>query len=509
MAEHARQLCQVRPPPSAARAASVSDFVARLTSGADKVEDVVTEVLDNLVVRDQGVSSVLEVFRSSALQTARARDRQRSIGLSSLQRPLFGVPVLVKANIAVAGEKLSCASRFLEHYVSPFAATVVRRLDEAGAVIVGQTNMDEFAMGSSCEHSIFGPTRNPYDLKRVPGGSSGGAAAAVALGLAPLSLGSDTGGSVRQPAGFCQVYGFKPTYGAVSRYGLVAFGSSLDQIAPLARSAADLKAVIQCISGRDPRDATSIDLPPSSQRWVPHSRVAGALSGLRVGVLRRDVQESCDLVVRQTFERSVQILADHGAQVTDVSFDRSAESLAAYYVLSSAEASSNLSRFDGLKFGSRAEGESLEQVVVRSRTLGFGPEVRRRICLGTFVLSSGYYAAYYGRALLVRRLLREEFERSFHGVDLILSPTSPSEPFLIGEQIGDPTRMYANDVFTIPASLAGLPALSVPVQAVGASVTGGLGLQLVGPHGSDMWLLDLAAALEGLGWCGISPGGDL
>lgn len=502
------QSAKVQPPPSSLPMLSASDLAWQHRAGALRVEETIERVLSDLESRDVDVSSVLKVFRPGALRKARERDQELVHGRNLNLCSLFGVPVLVKANIAVAGEKLSCGSRFLENYVSPFASSVVDRLEKAGAVVVGQTNMDEFAMGSSCEYSAYGPTRNPYDLSRVPGGSSGGAAASVALGLAPVSFGSDTGGSVRQPAGFCQVYGFKPTYGAISRYGLVAFGSSLDQISPMARTATDLKIAFQCVAGRDPRDATSIDLICPERTWGKQPGSASHLAGLRVGVLRKAVEESCEAVVRETFDRSLYALQSLGAELVEVSLERSAEALASYYVLSSAEASSNLSRFDGLKYGSRAGGESLDDVVIRSRSAGFGPEVKRRICLGTFVLSSGYYAAYYGRALLARRMLRAEFDRSFSSVDLILSPTSPTEPFRIGEQTGDPTCMYANDVFTIPASLAGLPALAVPVRTSGTSVTGGLGLQLVGPHGSDFWLLQLAEQLEELGWCGIEPAGE-
>ncbi len=475
----------------------------RHKSGEVEISQTIQRVLDHIEMLNPSVNAVVDVYSDRAL--SRARELQALSPESWERLSLLGVPVLVKANMAVAGEKLSCASRLLEGYVSPYSATVVEALESEGAIIVGASNMDEFSMGSSCEYSCFGPTKNPHDHSKEPGGSSGGAAAAAALGLAPLCLGSDTGGSVRQPASFCRVVGFKPSYGSVSRYGLVAFASSLDQISPVARSVADVRAAYSVLAQRDPRDATSCHFDPNDGSG-PQSG-SPELAQLRVGVPFRFVEEHVTSeATLLAFARAVEQLRQLGVQVCDVDLSSQERALAAYYVISSAEASSNLSRFDGLKYGRRAEGQSLDEVVCRSRTEGFGSEVKRRICLGTFALSAGYYEACYGKAMAVRRELRSEYARYFADVDLILTPTTPQPAFSLGEKTKDPTSMYTNDVFTISPSLAGLPAISVPRLCENGS---DCGFQLVGAYGADEHVLEVTQLLESSLWCGVrSKGGD-
>ncbi len=404
---------------------------------------------------------------------------------------LAGVPVAVKDNLATNDLCTTCGSRILEGYVSPYEATAVRRLREAGALVVGKTNMDEFAMGSSNENSAFGPVRNPVDLARVPGGSSGGSAAAVAAGYVPVALGSDTGGSVRQPASFCGVVGVKPTYGRISRYGLVAFGSSLDQVGVLSRSVVDAAEVLGVISGHDPRDSTS------SERDVPDlvGACSGDVDGLVIGVPEEYFPDTLDVQVRARCEAALERLEGAGATVRRVSLPHTRYAIPTYYVLATAEASSNLARYDGVRYGFRApEAATAEAVYCRTRTSGFGAEVKRRIVLGTYALSAGYYDAYYGRAQRVRERLAREFEEVFAGgVDVLFTPTSPTVAFPLGERVADPVSMYLSDVFTVTANLANLPAISVPVGEVDGLPVGG---QLIGPAWGESTLFRAAAALE-------------
>jgi aspartyl-tRNA(Asn)/glutamyl-tRNA(Gln) amidotransferase subunit A len=408
-----------------------------------------------------------------------------------VEGPLAGVPVAVKDNIATRGTLTTCASRILEGFRPPGDATVIERLNAAGAWVAGKTNLDEFAMGSSTEHSAFGPTSNPWDLSRVPGGSSGGSAAAVAAGLVPVALGSDTGGSVRQPAAFCGVTGLKPTWGRVSRSGLVAFASSLDQVGVFARSARDCARVLGVIAGRDPLDATTAAEP------VPDYEAAleGGIAGLSVGIVDGTL-EGLDAEMRESFERSLGIVRALGATVTRVALPSLGLSIAVYYVVANAEASANLARFDGIRYGRRAPGEqTLRESYVRSRTEGFGGEVKRRIMLGTFALSSGYHDEYYGRAQRARAKISAEFRAAFSGLDLIAMPTTPTVAFRKGEKLDDPLSMYLSDVYTAPANLAGIPAISV---SAGISSDGlPIGFQLLGPHFAEPLLLRAAAALEG------------
>jgi aspartyl-tRNA(Asn)/glutamyl-tRNA(Gln) amidotransferase subunit A len=406
---------------------------------------------------------------------------------------MAGVPVLVKDNVATLSLPTSCGSRILEGYVSPFEATAVARLRAAGAVVVGKTNMDEFGMGSSTEHSAFGPTRNPIDPTRVPGGSSGGSAAAVAAGVTRIALGSETGGSVRPPAAFCGIVGVKPTYGRVSRYGLVAFASSLDQIGVLGRSVDDAALALQTIAGRDPHDATSADIE------VPLYRAAGAvddaarpLAGLRVGLPKEYFPKSLDSRMRERLDAAVATLKRLGAEVKEVSLPHTEVAIPVYYVVAPAEASSNLARFDGVRYGMRADADVLHDMYERTRSGGFGPEVTRRILLGTYVLSAGYYDAYYRKAQEVRALIARDFAAVFSRVDVLFTPTTPTPAFPLGS-VSDPYEMYLSDIFTVTANLAGVPAMSLPVGRVDGLPIGG---QLIASHFGEAAMFRAAYALE-------------
>lgn len=403
--------------------------------------------------------------------------------------PLAGMPVALKDNIAATGFQLSCASRILEGYRAPFDATAVARLRAAGAAIVAKANLDEFAMGSSTEHSAFGRTRHPLDPARVPGGSSGGSAALVAAGAVPAALGSETGGSVRQPASFCGIVGVKPSYGRVSRYGLVAFGSSLDQIGICAADVATAGRVLAVISGRDPADATTADRDPFR---MPAD---ATVRGLTIGVPAEYLPDDLDPGVRAGFDRALAALRDLGATVREVSLPHTRLAIPTYYVIAPAEASANLARFDGVRYGARGPGADVAAMYRATRGAGFGPEVRRRIVIGTYVLSSGYYDAYYGKALAARALIARDFDRVFGaGVDLLLTPTTPTTAFRAGDRTTDPVQMYLADVFTAPVNLAGLPAVSVPVGRSGGMP---VGAQLIGPAFSEPAIVGAAGALEG------------
>jgi len=404
---------------------------------------------------------------------------------------LLGVPVAVKDNLATLDLPTTCGSRILEGYRSPFEATVVRKLRGAGGVAVGKTNMDEFAMGSSTENSAFRITRNPRSPGRVPGGSSGGSAAAVSAGLVPLALGSDTGGSVRQPAAFCGVVGIKPTYGRVSRYGLVAFASSLDQVGTFGRTVREAALLLEVVSGHDPLDSTS------APREVPPFREAaeGGVAGLVVGVPGEYFPSSLDPEVRHLCDQALERLSAGGAEIRRVSLPHTEHAIPTYYVLAPAEASSNLARYDGVRYGLRAPGaSSTRELYELTRSLGFGAEVKRRIMLGTYVLSAGYYDAYYARAQKVRTLIARDFQEVFSsGVDLLFTPTTPGPAFPLGEKVDDPVQMYLQDIFTVTANLAGIPALSVPIGTVGGLPVGG---QFMAPHWGEEVIIRAAAALE-------------
>ncbi|PYS91990.1 MAG: Asp-tRNA(Asn)/Glu-tRNA(Gln) amidotransferase GatCAB subunit A [Acidobacteria bacterium] len=450
----------------------------------------VREVVEPAVNAAESLNETLNAF----LQIDRAGATKRAAELDASGETagaLAGVPVAIKDNICVRGLQTSCGSHILGNYHAPYDATVVERINQAGAVIIGKTNCDEFAMGSSNENSAFGVVRNPWDTARVPGGSSGGSAAAVAARIVPVALGSDTGGSVRQPAALCGVVGVKPTYGRVSRYGLVAFGSSLDQVGVLAANVRDAATVLSVIAGRDAHDATTADVP------VPDyaSELTGEIKGARLGVSRALLGEGLDAEVRASIEAAIEAYRELGAEIVEVDLPTAPYAIAVYYIIATAEASSNLARYDGVRYGFRAEeSENLRAMYRRTREAGFGPEVKRRIMLGTYVLSSGYYDAYYLKAQKVRALIKDDFRRAFETCDAIITPTAPTTAFMIGEKVDDPLAMYLNDIYTVTANLAGVPGISIPCGLSNAGLP--IGLQLLGPHWSEAILLRLAHAYE-------------
>jgi len=451
------------------------------------------ELVGAALARAQATQRTLHAFAGlrpeRALAEAAQADTRRRRG--EPRSPFDGVPVAIKDNMVQTGEPTTCASRILEGFVSPYTATAVTRLEHAGAVVIGRTNMDEFAMGSSTEHSSSGPTRNPWRLACTPGGSSGGSAAAVAAGIVPAALGSDTGGSIRQPASFCGVVGLKPTYGRVSRWGLVAFASSLDQIGVFTRNARDAAGLLELISGHDPFDSTSIPEPAPALR----SALDGDVSGLVVGLPRECfVAEGLDPGVLTAVREAVAELERAGAKLREISLPHTRFAIATYYLIATAEASSNLARYDGVRYGRRARGaRDLTEMYERTRSEGFGEEVKRRILLGTYVLSAGYYDAYYRKAQQVRTLLRGDFERAFAACDVIVTPTSPEVAFELGAKTSDPLAMYLSDIYTVSANLAGVPGLSIPCGLVkGLPV----GLQLMGPALGEATLLRVADAFE-------------
>ena len=443
--------------------------------------------LERIAAVDGRLSAYITVTADAARAQAAAADRRIAAGNAA---PLTGVPMQVKDLLCTNGVPTTCASRMLAEYVPVYDATAVARLRAQDAVLLGKGNMDEFGMGSSTENSAFFPTRNPWDTARVPGGSSGGSAAAVAAGAAPFALGTDTGGSIRQPAAFCGVTGLKPTYGRVSRYGLVAYASSLDQIGPLARDAADCALVLQAIAGHDPRDATS--LPDAVPDYT--AALAGDIAGLRLGVPQEYFGAGMDAGVRAAVTAAIDRLAALGAEIRAVSLPTTEYALACYYIIAPSECSANLARYDGVKYGYSHQGEGdLWQAMERTRQRGFGAEVKRRIMLGAFALSSGYYDAYYLKAQQARTLIRQDFARVFAEVDALVAPVSPVAAFPIGERVDDPLRMYLVDIYTLPVNIAGLPAMSVPCGfADGLPV----GLQLIGPHLAEPALLNIAHSYQ-------------
>lgn len=459
------------------------------------------ELMQSVIARTKAVEGRVHAFNSydeaDALAQARASDERRA-GLRRLGRaasgPLEGIPVGIKDVISVAGQPLTASSRMLANFVSPYDATVTARLREAGAICWGRLNLDEFAMGSSTENSAFGPTSNPWDLERVPGGSSGGSAAAVAAGEAVATLGSDTGGSIRQPAALCSVVGLKPTYGRVSRYGLIAFASSLDQIGPFARSVRDAAVLLQAIAGHDPRDSTSVALEvPDYARGIDELARSGR--AWRLGIPREYFGEGLDPEVGAAVERAIEEYRRMGCEIREVSLPHTKYAIGAYYIIATAECSSNLARFDGVRYGHRsARATDAVDLYFKTRAEGFGPEVKRRIILGTYVLSSGYYDAYYLRAQKVRTLIRRDFLEAYKQVDAIITPTSPTPAFRKGEKAANPLAMYLNDIYTIGVNLAGLPGISVPC----GFTRGGLpiGLQVIGQPFKETELLAVAAAYE-------------
>lgn len=445
-------------------------------------------VLAEIGKRDAALNAYLSVDAEGALRQAAVADAARSAGRGGA---LLGVPVAVKDLINVEGQPCTCASKQLEGYVSPYDATVSARLRAAGAVFAGRTNMDEFAMGSSTEGSAFKVTRNPHDLTRVPGGSSGGSAAAVAGGEAVAALGTDTGGSIRQPASFCGCVGLKPSYGRVSRYGVTAYASSLDQVGPLTKNVEDAAVLLQELAGCDPRDGTTQNVP------VPDYRAAlrGGLKGLRIGLPKEYYIDGADPEVTACVRRAVDGCAAAGAELVEVSLPHTEYAIAVYYIIATAEASANLARFDGVRYGHRtARPGSVFDLYAKSRAEGLGTEVKRRIILGTYVLSSGYYDAYYGRAQKVRTLVRQDFVKAFGSCDVLLTPVAPTPAYRIGEACDDPLKMYLGDIFTVPANLAGLCGLSVPCGKTAAGLP--VGLQMLGPAFGEGAILRAAYAYE-------------
>jgi len=475
---------------------TVRDVRDAIRTRARSATEVCRVALDRIAALDPTLHAFNTVVAERALARAEAIDREPD---RWREAPLAGVPVALKDNLCTRGVRTTASSRILDAFVPPYSATVVDRLERAGAVVVGKTNCDEFAMGSSNENSAYGPVRNPWAPDRIPGGSSGGSAAAVAADITPLALGSDTGGSIRQPAALCGVVGLKPTYGRVSRYGLIAFGSSLDQIGPIARTAYDSALALSVIAGADPADATSAPEP------VPDytTALAGDVRGARIGVPRRLLEQGVDAEVRRAIDEALDVLQSRGATLVDVDLPHAKYAIPVYYLIATAEASSNLARYDGVRYGSRSPAKTLREMYAQTRARGFGPEVKRRIMLGTYVLSAGYYDAYYLKAQQVRTLILRDYDEAFRGsgasgaldgVDAIAMPTSPTAAFPIGERVSDPLQMYLADVFTVSANLAGLPAISVPCGFTAGRLP--IGLQLTGRRFDEATLLRLADAYE-------------
>ena len=477
-------------PPSQLTARAAAD---QIRMGAATSVEITRAILDRIDEVDPLVNAYVSVDAEGALSAAERIDRRKATGEEL--GPLAGVPIAVKDVICVRGGRTTCASGILRDYVAPYDAGAVSRLRAADAVLLGKTNMDEFAMGSSSENTIFGPVRNPVDSSRVAGGSSGGSAAAVAAHEAIAALGSDTGGSVRQPASYCGVVGVKPTYGRVSRYGLVAYASSLDQIGCVTRDVEDAALLLGAIAGRDPRDSTSVDEP------VPDyvAGLEGGLDGLKVGLVRQHFATGLDLEIRAAVEKAAAAMDANGAELVDVSLDVAAHPeycISTYYIIAMAEASANLARYDGVKYGTRCANrrEDLGEMYRASRSRGFGAEVKRRIALGTYVLSAGYYDAYYLKAQKVRTLIRRDFERAFESCDVILSPVAPTTAFRLGEQLDDPLEMYLNDIYTVSVNLAGLPGIAVPLTTSGEGLP--IGAQLLAPPFHEAAMLRAARNLE-------------
>lgn len=470
---------------------TIKKFSEGLRAKKFSAKEVAAEYFHSIERQNKDIHAYLSTDKEQAMKVAESVDKDLAAG-EELE-PLAGAPLALKDNLLVEGGPATASSKILDKYVSSYDATVVKKLKKAEAVFLGKTNLDEFAMGSSTENSAYGPTKNPYDTARVPGGSSGGSAAAVSADMALGALGSDTGGSIRQPAAFCGVVGFKPTYGAVSRYGLIAMASSLDQIGPFTKTVEDAAIIFRAIAGRDPNDATSF--APEGGWDEVLSPDFGKLRSLTVGIPEEYFIEGLAPEVANAVQAAIKTLNDGGVKTRRISLPHTKYALSVYYIIQPAEVSSNLARFDGIRYGAREKAESLHELYVKNKSAGFGPEPKRRIVLGTFVLSSGYYDAYYAKAQKVRALLKSDFDEAFKEVDVILAPTTPTTPFKFGEKTADPLQMYLSDVFTIPANLAGLPAVSIPVKGV----TGlPIGFQLMGRPWRDADVLGLGRLYENL-----------
>ena len=460
---------------------------AAIKRGEVSVKEAAQAALDAVAERDGELNAFITVTGDRALERA----EKLQAGVKEAESPLYGIPMALKDNICTRGVKTSCASRILGDFAPSYDATVVDRLARAGAVSLGKLNIDEFAMGSTSETSFYGPVRNPWDPGRVPGGSSGGAAAAVAAGMGWYAIGSDTGGSIRQPAAYCGVTGMKPTYGTVSRYGLIAYASSLDQIGPLCRDAADCAAILDVLQGKDARDGTSLD----GQYGNLLSGLTGDVRGLKIGLPVDCFGDGLEAEVRSAVLAAADVLKARGAEVVELPFPVMEYVVPAYYIIAAAEASSNLSRFDGVKYGWRAEEyDGLADLYRKTRTQGLGAEVKRRILLGTFVLSSGYYDAYYKKALQAKAVIKDAFDQAFEQCDLLLTPVAPATAPRLGESLSDPLQMYLSDVYTVSVNLAGLPGLSMPCGFDGKGLP--IGAQLIGPHFGEGVLLNAAHAFQ-------------
>jgi len=472
---------------ASAQLPTAAHIARSVRNGELSATQVVAQHLERIAGGDEEIHAFNTVLDAAASQRAVEIDAMVAAGADP--GPLAGVPIALKDNMCTRGVPTTCSSRILDGWRPPYDATIVTRLHDAGAVLVGKTNLDEFAMGSSTENSAFGPTRNPHDTSRVPGGSSGGSAAAVAAGFVPLAFGSDTGGSIRQPAALCGVVGVKPTYGAVSRYGLIAFASSLDQIGPLSHTVEDAALALEVVSGHDPHDSTSIASPAL--------QITGELNrgveGLRVGRIT-DLPEGADPDVVARVDEAFERLASAGARIADVEVPAFTYGLTAYYLIAPAEASSNLARYDGVRFGLRSEAPDTNAMYMATRTEGFGDEVKRRIMLGTYALSAGYYDAYYGRALKVRRRIAADFARAYERCDVLVTPSSPSVAFALGDKTSDPMQMYLCDTYTIPSNLTGDPGMSVPFGTGSDGLP--VGVQVLAPALADPLMFRVAAELE-------------
>ncbi len=465
---------------------TLTEMHTGLNKGEFSSRELVQAALDRIGRFEPAIHPFLFMEADGALKQADAADRVRKSAGSNASSPLLGIPMAIKDVLTVEGLPCTCGSRILERFVPPFSATSVKRLMESGAVVIGKTNTDEFAMGSSTEHSAYGVTHNPWNLERVPGGSSGGSAAAVAACYVPAALGTDTGGSVRQPASLCGVTGLKTTYGRVSRYGLVAFASSLDTVGAFGRTAQDVAAIFTAMAGIDPLDATSADVP------VPHidlenTKGAKPLQGLKIGVPKEYFITGLQPVIEEKTRTAIEVLKSLGAEIHEISLPHTEYALPVYYILAPAEASANLARYDGIRYGPRADARDMQEIYFRTRGQRFGPEVIRRVMIGTYALSAGYYDAYYGQAQKVRTLIKRDFEDAFRQVDLIAAPTAPETAFKIGAHVDDPLAMYLQDVFTLPANLAGSPGISFNVGFDEQHLP--IGMQLIGPHFREDLLL--------------------
>ena len=469
---------------------AIAEWIQQLKSGEISAVELIDQQLERLKVVESELNAFLEITESRAREDAKKIDEARAAG--EQLPPLAGVPFAVKDNLCTKGITTTCSSKMLEYFVPPYESTVTERLWNAGGILLGKTNLDEFAMGSSTETSAFGPTCNPWDINRVPGGSSGGSAAAVASGQCMASLGSDTGGSIRQPASFCGVVGLKPTYGRVSRWGLVAFASSLDQVGPLTSNVLDAAEILQVIAGCDKKDSTCLNVPVPNYK----EQLLNPTKGLRVGLIKECFdQKGLDQEVKQSVLQAVKTLESLGIEIVDVNCPRFNDGIATYYVIAPSEASANLARYDGVKYGYRSKNlEGLYSMSVDTRSEGFGDEVKRRILIGTYALSAGYVDAYYKKSQQVRTLIREDFDNAFNKVDILLTPTSPSTAFKAGAHADDPLGMYLSDLLTIPANLAGLPAISLPCGFDSKGLP--IGLQLIGNVLDEPRLLQVAYQYE-------------